>query len=50
MVKEAMYIMDKDERNATVDEVKEKVNAEFNEKYADKKSDIGEVVYNIQKK
>ena len=32
-----------------VDEVKEKISAEFNEKYPDKKADIGEVVYNIQK-
>ncbi len=49
MVKTAMYIMDKDERNAMVDEIKEKIRVEFNEKYADKKSDIGEVFYNIQK-
>ena len=49
MVKTAMYITDKDERNSMVDEIKEKVNVEFNEKYADKKSDIGEVFYNIQK-
>lgn len=49
MLKTAMYIMDKDERNLKVDEIKEKVSAEFNEKYADKKADIGEVIYNIQK-
>jgi len=49
MVKTAMYIMDKDERNLKVDEIKEKISAEFNEKYADQKADIGEVFYNIQK-
>jgi polyribonucleotide nucleotidyltransferase len=49
MIKTAMYIIDKDERNLNVDEVKEKVSAEFNEKYPDKKADIGEVIYNIQK-
>ena len=49
MVKTAMYIMDKDERNTKVDEIKEKISAEFNEKYPDKKSDIGEIFYNTQK-
>ncbi|MGV8980306.1 polyribonucleotide nucleotidyltransferase [Clostridium sp.] len=49
MFKTAMYIMDKDERNAKVDEIKQKINLEFSEKYSDKKSDIGEVTYGIQK-
>ncbi|MBU3180959.1 polyribonucleotide nucleotidyltransferase [Clostridium psychrophilum] len=49
MVKTAMYIMDKDERNSKVDEIKEKMSSEFDEKYADKKADIGEVFYNMQK-
>ncbi|HEY8804436.1 MAG TPA: polyribonucleotide nucleotidyltransferase, partial [Clostridium sp.] len=49
MVKIAMYITDKDERNLKVDEIKEKISIEFSEKYADKKADIGEVFYNIQK-
>jgi len=49
MFKTAMYIMDKDERNSKVDEIKQKISQEFNEKYADKKSDIGEVTYSIQK-
>ncbi|MBW9156418.1 polyribonucleotide nucleotidyltransferase [Clostridium tagluense] len=49
MFKTAMYIMDKDERNKMVDEIKQKISLEFNEKYADKKSDIGEVAYSIQK-
>ncbi|BCZ48023.1 polyribonucleotide nucleotidyltransferase [Clostridium gelidum] len=50
MVKEAMYIMDKDPRNAAIDAVNEKVKAEFGEKYADKSGDIKEVLYTMQKK
>ena len=50
MVKEAMYIMDKDERNAAIDAVNEKVNEEFAEKYPDNSGDIKEVLYNMQKK
>lgn len=50
MVKEAMYIMDKDERNAAIDVVNEKVNEEFGEKYEDKSGDIKEVLYTMQKK
>ncbi|MCI7442434.1 MAG: polyribonucleotide nucleotidyltransferase, partial [Clostridium sp.] len=49
MVKEAMYITDKDERNAAIDKVNEKVNEEFGEKYADKLGDIKEVLYAMQK-
>jgi polyribonucleotide nucleotidyltransferase len=50
MVKEAMYIMEKDERNAAIDEVNKKVNEEFSEKYAGKSGDIKEVLYTMQKK
>lgn len=50
MVKEAMYIMDKDERNAAMDEVNNKVFAEFAEKYEGKEGDIKEVLYTMQKK
>ena len=50
MVKEAMYITEKDERNAAVDSVYEKVNEAFAEKYSDKMGDIKEVLYNMQKK
>ncbi|NMF05978.1 polyribonucleotide nucleotidyltransferase [Clostridium beijerinckii] len=50
MIKEAMYIMEKDERNAAVDAVYEKVNEAFGEKYADKMGDIKEVLYTMQKK
>ncbi|AYF54816.1 polyribonucleotide nucleotidyltransferase [Clostridium botulinum C] len=49
MIKEAMYITDKDLRNKAVDEVKEKVNEEFSEKYPDNLADIGEVIYKMQK-
>ena len=49
MVKDAMYIMDKDERNAAVDALTEKVNEEFSEKYEDKAGDIKEILYNMQK-
>ena len=50
MIKDAMYIMDKDERNAAIDLVNEKVNEKFGEKYADKSGDIKEVLYTMQKK
>lgn len=50
MIKEAMYITDKDERNAAIDAVNEKVKEEFGEKYEDKFGDIKEVLYNMQKK
>ena len=50
MLKEAMYITDRDERNAKLEEVKAKIGEEFNEKYPDNLADIGEVVYNTQKK
>ncbi len=49
MIKEAMYIMDKDERNAQLDKVKEKISEEFSEKYEDKGADIAEVIYKTQK-
>lgn len=49
MIKEAMYISDKDKRNEFMDEVKKKISAEFDEKYSDNKSDVGDVVYRIQK-
>ncbi|MGG7163710.1 polyribonucleotide nucleotidyltransferase [Clostridium ihumii] len=49
MLKEAMYITDKDERNAKVSEVKEKINEAFGEKYEDNMADVAEVIYGIQK-
>lgn len=49
MVKKAMYIMEKDERNAAIDEVNEKVAAQFGEKYEGKSGDIKEILYNMQK-
>ncbi|MGL4571903.1 MAG: polyribonucleotide nucleotidyltransferase [Clostridium sp.] len=50
MVKEAMYIIDKDERNAKMDAVNKQVYAEFAEKYAGKEGDIKEILYTMQKK
>ncbi|WP_055070956.1 polyribonucleotide nucleotidyltransferase [Clostridium massiliamazoniense] len=52
MISEAMHIQDKDERNAAMDVVKEKISEEFNEKeeFQEVLGDIGEIVYNIQKK
>ena len=49
MVKEAMYIMDKDERNAAIDAVKVKINEQFSEKYPDNGSDIADTIYGMQK-
>ncbi|WP_426349345.1 polyribonucleotide nucleotidyltransferase [Alloiococcus sp. CFN-8] len=50
MVKDAMYIIDKDERNSAISEVKEKVKAQFEEKYPDNMADVNDVIYNLQKK
>ncbi len=50
MLKEAMYITDREVRNAAVAEISSKVKEEFGEKYADKTADIADVMYNMQKK
>ncbi|MBP2031675.1 polyribonucleotide nucleotidyltransferase [Clostridium algifaecis] len=49
MVKEVMYITDRDKRNDELDAVKQKVDDEFKEKYPDNGADIAEVLYKIQK-
>ena len=49
MIKEAMYITDKDERNAAIDAVNEKIAEHFGEQFEGKESDVKEVVYNMQK-
>jgi polyribonucleotide nucleotidyltransferase len=49
MLKEAMYTTSKGDRNIKVDEIKEKINTEFAEKFEGKMSDVAEVVYNLQK-
>lgn len=49
MVKDAMYLTDKDERNAAIDAVNEKVFEAFGEKYEGKANDIKDVLYNMQK-
>ncbi len=48
-MKAAMHIADKDERSKGIDAVKASVSAEFSEKFPDKKYDISETLYNIQK-
>lgn len=49
MIKEAMYTSQKDIRNEAMDAVKEKIKAQFEEKYPDNQADIADVVYRIQK-
>lgn len=50
MLKETMYITDREERNEKLKEVKAKISDEFAEKYPDDGADIDEIVYTIQKK
>lgn len=50
MTNEAMHLTDKDMRNKAVSEVKDKINAEFGEKYPDSSADIADIFYNMQKK
>ncbi len=49
MVKSAMYITEKDQRNAAMDEVKVKIDEIFAEKYPDNMADVNDVVYRVQK-
>ncbi len=49
LIKEAMYITDKDKRNEAMDAAKTKIAEAFNEKYADNLSDISDVLYRLQK-
>ncbi|AYD40077.1 polyribonucleotide nucleotidyltransferase [Clostridium fermenticellae] len=49
MLNEAMYITDRDKRNEAIDEVKERIDEEFSEKYPDSGADIADVIYRIQK-
>jgi len=50
MINEAMHLTDKDLRNAAITSIKEKIAAEFGEKYPESGSDIADVLYNMQKK
>lgn len=50
MIKNAMYIVDKDKRNEEMKKVEHKLSEAFDEKYPDSHSDISEIVYTIQKK
>lgn len=49
MIKEVMYITDKDERAVKISEIKEKVFEELGEKHEEFRGDIGEVLYKMQK-
>lgn len=49
MIKDAMYIVDRDERNKVLKDIDEKLEEEFSEKYADNKSDIADIVYRVKK-
>lgn len=50
MIKEAMYITDKDMRNEKLDEIKEKINERFDEEtYPNSALDIADIVYRMQK-
>lgn len=49
MIKEAMWITDKDERNAAMDLVNDKIAEEFAEKYPETFGDSKEIVYDMQK-
>jgi len=50
MTSEAMHLTDKDMRNKAVSEIKDKIDAEFGEKYPDSSADIADIFYNMQKK
>lgn len=49
LIKEAMYITDRDKRSEAMKLVETKINEQFAEKYPDNGSDIGDVLYRIQK-
>lgn len=49
IINEAMHIIDKDERNLSMNDVKVKISEAFKEKYPDNMSDVNDVVYRIQK-
>ncbi|MDF2502535.1 polyribonucleotide nucleotidyltransferase [Clostridium sp.] len=49
MLKEAMYITDRDQRGEVLKSINKKLDEEFGEKYPGSSSEIGEVVYSTQK-
>ncbi|MFL0195900.1 polyribonucleotide nucleotidyltransferase [Clostridium sp. WILCCON 0269] len=49
MIRDAMYIVDRDERNTVLKEIDEKLGEQFSEKYPDNGSDISDVVYRTKK-
>ncbi|MFA9398451.1 MAG: polyribonucleotide nucleotidyltransferase [Clostridiaceae bacterium] len=48
-IKEAMTETDRDTRNKIIDKIKSDINENIAEKYPNNKSDIGEILYSIQK-
>jgi len=49
MINDAMYLTDKDEKHLAMDKVQAKISEQFDEKYPDSDSDIGEIIYGIEK-
>jgi len=49
LVREAMHVVDKDERTKMMDDIKAKVSEAFDEKYPEGRSDISETLYLLQK-
>jgi len=49
MIKDAMYLTDKDEKHLAMDTVQAKIGEKFDEKYPDSDADITEIIYNIEK-
>lgn len=49
MIKDAMYITDRDKRNAAMEDIQQKIGDAFSEKYPDSGADIADVIYRIQK-
>lgn len=49
MIKDAMYITNRDERNAAMEVVQQKIDDAFSEKYPDGAADIADVIYRMQK-
>lgn len=49
IIKDAMYITDKDKRNEAMDAAKASISEAFSEKYPDNAADIADIVYRLQK-
>ncbi|MHC6179631.1 polyribonucleotide nucleotidyltransferase [Clostridium sp. JNZ X4-2] len=49
MIKDAMYIVNRDERNEALKNVDKKLEEQFSEKYPDSGADVSDIVYRIKK-